>query len=151
MNLSTHFTLHEALFSSTAGRFGIDNSHPTEAIIEEALSTASMMERVRLILGEIPLHIDSWIRCLELNRALRSKDTSQHILGSAVDFICPTYGTPLVIAQKLIDNTAYIDFDQLIYEHDWIHISHDSKIGIQRHDVLTLTLDGKYASGLHQK
>ena len=39
---------------------------------------------------ELPLLITNCNRCLEHNRRIGSKDTSQHVLGKAVDLHCPS-------------------------------------------------------------
>jgi hypothetical protein len=107
------------------------------------------MEAVRKLLGGNPISIDSWIRCLALNRALGSKNTSQHITGNAVDFICPAFGSPTDIAKIISVNVASIGFDQLILEHTWVHISWASLPNAkQRNQVLSLLSDGSYSRGL---
>jgi zinc D-Ala-D-Ala carboxypeptidase len=152
MQLSDHFTLEEATISQTASRNGIDNSNPSPDIIIAATKTATRLEKVRALLGNIPLNVDSWIRCLELNRALGSKDTSQHLKGEAVDFICPAFGTPNEICKKIVANKEVINFDQLILEHTWVHISWNSTPNaVQRNQVLSLLESGLYASGLTDK
>jgi hypothetical protein len=149
MQLSEHFTLAEATFSSMAERLGIDNSGDNVATLASAMYTASKMERVRALLDNKSIHVNSWIRSVPLNRALGSKDTSQHIVGEAVDFICAEFGTPLAIAQKLIDYMELLDFDQLILEHSWIHISFKQKAN--RREILSLLATGSYARGLTDK
>jgi hypothetical protein len=149
MNLTQNFTIQEVNFSSTADRLGIDNTLPA-ALWDSVLKTAVGMEKVRAALGNKPVSIDSWYRCLELNRALKSKDTSQHLKGEAVDFICPTYGTPTQIAKFLLTNQSLIRWDQLILEHSWIHISWNSSNpnSGQRGEVLSLLSTGGYSTGL---
>ncbi len=47
--------------------------------------------------------------------------TSAHRTGHAVDFICPSFGTPAQVAAFLAKNLK--DFDQIIEEFDqWVHI-----------------------------
>lgn len=147
MQLSPHFTLQEATFSSTAECFGIDNFCKDEEVIATAIFTAQQMELVRSALDDQPIHIDSWIRCLELNRKLGSKDTSQHIKGEAVDFICPHFGNPVDICRKLVYRN--IPFDQLILEHTWVHISFSKNQ--RRGNILSLLENGDYATGLTDK
>jgi len=147
MNLSEHFTLEEAVFSSTARRRGLDNT-PGEHTIEIMKSTATELEKVRRILGNQPLHIDSWYRSPEVNQAVGSKLTSQHILGQAVDFVAPSYGDPLAVCKKLIEEIDLIQFDQLILEHTWVHISFAIPNTAPRHQVLSSLAGGKYAIGL---
>lgn len=147
--LSEHFTLEEAVTSQEAARKGIDNSKPSPEVITAASYTAVKMEGVRNLLGGNPIHINSWIRCLALNRALGSKDSSQHITGNAVDFICPTFGTPTEIAKLLVQRVETVGFDQLILEHTWVHISWNSfPNSKQRNQVLSLLSDGSYSRGL---
>jgi len=146
IELSAHFTLEEATISGTASRLGIDNSSPSPQVITAASRTAVWMEQVRDILHN-PIIVNSWIRCPQLNRALGSKDSSQHILGEAVDFICPKFGTPAAICHELL--SSGIEFDQLILEHTWVHISWNSIPGArQRKQVLSLLSNGSYTSGL---
>jgi zinc D-Ala-D-Ala carboxypeptidase len=147
--ISEHFTLAEATNSQTASRLGIDNSHPDPQIRTVASKTAVKMEKVRVILDEKPVNISSWIRSLDLNRALGSSDTSQHIKGEAVDFICPAFGSPLDICRALVECKDLIGWDQLILEHTWVHISWNSTPNsVQRGQVLSLLSGGKYATGL---
>lgn len=146
--LSDHFSLEEFTLSGIAARNGIDNSPPQE-LIPALKHTAQEMEIVRGVLGGYPIHLDSAYRCILLNRALKSADTSQHVRGEAVDFICPAAGTPLQLARALISNRALVNWDQLILEHDWIHISFCANpSAIPRNSVLSLLSNGKYAHGL---
>jgi len=85
--------------------------------------TAAHMERVRAALGNKSIHVNSFYRSPAVNAAVGSKSTSQHLLGEAVDFICPAFGTPVEICRKLIELHDLIRFDQLILEHSWVHIS----------------------------
>jgi zinc D-Ala-D-Ala carboxypeptidase len=148
MNLTEHFTLEEATFSSTAQRHGIDNTIP-EDIMPAIKKSAVGMEKVRAALNNSPIHVDSWYRCLPVNRILGSKDTSQHPKGEAVDFTCPAYGSPVDVCKRLMELREVIRFDQLILEHTWVHISWNSDPGgKQRGEVLSLLLTGKYATGL---
>jgi hypothetical protein len=107
------------------------------------------MDKVRVVLLDKSIHVDSWYRCLELNRLLGSKDTSQHVEGKAVDFTCPDFGTPLEICRQLIKFKDLIRFDQLILEHTWVHISFNS--GSSHGEVLSLLATGGYAHGLTDK
>lgn len=147
--LSAHFTLEEATISQTASRLGIDNTHPRQEIITTASRTAVHMEDIRSQLKHA-IHVDSWIRCLDLNRALKSRDDSQHIKGEAVDFTCHEFGTPLEICKEIMSYGG--EFDQLILEHDWVHISWSSLPNArQRNQVLSLLQDGSYSRGLTDK
>lgn len=145
--LSDHFNLAEVNVSETASRLGIDNSVPSH-LTDTLKFTAAGMERVRAALGNNPVSINSWYRCLLLNRALNSKDTSQHRKGEAVDFICPTYGSPVEIVKTLVQLQPLIRYDQLILEHTWVHISFSHS---PRSQILSLLSNGSYSTGITDK
>ncbi len=137
MNLSPHFTLAEFTVSDTAERKGIDNTPPPD-VMPALQKTAQGMEAVRIRLGGAPILVTSGYRSLELNRAIGSRDTSQHVKGEACDFICPRFGTPRMVVDALKDSG--IEFDQLILEFGrWVHISFAGK---PRHHVLVIDRDG---------
>lgn len=148
--LSDHFTLEEATASETAARDGLDNQ-PAPEVLEVMYKTAVKMEKVRNLLGDLPIHINSFYRSPAVNEAVGSKPSSQHTKGEAVDFICPTFGTPLDICKILIANKDLIGFDQLILEHTWVHISFAILSGKPRSQVLSLLTGGKYSVGLTDK
>jgi zinc D-Ala-D-Ala carboxypeptidase len=150
VNLSAHFSLEEAVSSETAARSSIPNI-PSDSVIQQMKFTANHMEDVRRVLGNKSIHINSWYRSLELNTAVGSKPTSQHITGQAVDFICPAYGEPLEICKTLIWNSHIVPFDQLILEHTWVHISFAIPNTQPRNQVLSLLEDKHYANGLTDK
>jgi zinc D-Ala-D-Ala carboxypeptidase len=145
MKLSEHFNLNEFTISQTATRKGIDNT-PPEPVIERLRMLAATLERVRGLLGNSPIRISSGYRSKELNRAIGSSDNSAHVLGYAVDFTCPIFGTPKEVANEIAKSS--IKFDQIIYEGTWIHLSVDPR---NRREVLTATFkNGKayYSKGI---
>ena len=103
------------------------------------------MERVRELLGNVAIKVNSAYRSPAVNKAVGGSKTSAHTLGYAVDFTA--YGhTPLTIANTLAKSD--LKFDQLIYEGTWVHISFDPKM---RREVLTAKFkDGKatYLKGI---
>ncbi len=140
--LSAHFGLEEMTFSSTAIRMGIDNDAPLE-VVANLKRTANGLERVRQLVNNNAVHINSGYRCEALERKLcaaafqtwcllrkvKADDrawadyfaTKQHPTGNAVDFTTP-YGPPEQIV-RLIKNSG-IEYDQLINEfNSWTHIS----------------------------
>jgi len=153
MQLSQHFNLNEFTISQTATRKGIDNT-PPEPVIERLRMLAATLERVRGLLGNSPIRISSGYRSKELNRAIGSSDNSAHVLGYAVDFTCPIFGTPKEVANEIAKSA--IKFDQIILEGIssnnsngvWIHLSVDPR---NRREVLTATFkNGKayYSKGI---
>lgn len=143
MQLSKNFKLNEFTTSQTATRKGIDNTAPAP-IVERLRMVANTLEQIRTLLGNHSIRISSGYRCIALNRAIGSGDTSAHVQGYAVDFTCPGFGTPKEVAKKIAESD--IKYDQLIYEggnSGWIHLSVDPR---NRRDVLTATFKGGKAS-----
>jgi hypothetical protein len=126
LKLSPHFRLGEFLWQGTqmpqeSKRFF------TEAILNDKLDElkylAEQMESVRELLGNKPIKVHCALRPYEWEIYRKRNGKSQHITGNAVDFSCPSYGTPLDIAKFLSKNKDRLKYDQLIFEHGWIHIS----------------------------
>lgn len=128
--LTHHFSLEELTFSSTAQRQSIDNTPGLDTVA--CLTICAMgLEKIRALLGA-PLHIDSGYRCPALNKAVGGVPNSAHVDGYAADFVCPDYGTPLMIARAIAGSD--IAFDQVIQEGTWVHVSFDPRL---RHQALT--------------
>lgn len=131
MNLSEHFTLEEFTASETAGRRGIDNDLPA-ALYQTARDTCEMLEEIRRLLANlaqrnVPVIITSGYRCLALNRAIGSSDTSDHVRGQAADIRAPAFGSPIAIARALAPHLDTLGIGQLINEFPgsggWVHVS----------------------------
>jgi zinc D-Ala-D-Ala carboxypeptidase len=130
MNLSPNFTLRELTDSATAVARGWENVPPPE-VMDALRATAAGLEAVRSLLTTIvghpvPVIVTSGYRSLRLNRAIGSRDTSQHVLGEAADFRAPQFGTPAQIVTTIARSS--IAFDQVISESTrsgarWVHIS----------------------------
>ena len=141
--MTPHFSIDEVEHSNTAERVGIPNKLP-EHLKSNALVTAQGMEDVRSLLGK-PIPISSWYRSPRLNSYIGGAKASQHLLAQAVDFICPAFGTPYKIADAI--RKSNIQFDQLIYEYTWVHISFVA--ANPRRQVLTKQHNtGGYINGL---
>ena len=122
------YSLNRYIKSDTASRLGIDNFPKDPEVMNNLhLLHDNIIFPVAWNYGKAKLKINSVFRCLELNRALKSKDTSQHIKGQAVDFE--------IVG---LDNEIFfewckkkLDYDQLILEFykagepssGWIHCS----------------------------
>ena len=127
MQLSAPFSLRELTKSQTAERQGITNEPDDEAVENLIMLCDGILEPVRNHYGT-PFVPNSGYRCLELNRASGSSDTSQHTTGEAVDFEVPGVANK-DLALWVKDNCK---FDQLIlefYKDDdpasgWVHCSH---------------------------
>ena len=115
-----NFKHKDFFFSQTAIRLGINN-HTTDPIILKNLSiVADKIQEIRDLL-KFPIIINSSYRCLDLNKSVGSKNTSQHLKGQAIDFICPKFGTPKEIFLALKTNNIVVD--QCLLENTWIHLS----------------------------
>ena len=123
MKLTPHFYLDEFTSSGYAERHSIKNI-PSPQVKQNLQVLASGLEQVRLLLGH-PISITSGYRNMELNRAIGGSSNSAHMLGYAADFQCYGFGTPKQIVAML---KGKIQYDQLICEGGWVHISFDPKM-----------------------
>jgi len=147
MKLTAHFTLEEFELSQTAIRHGIDNSVP-ESLMSNMRRTAETMEEIRTLLLNKPIQVTSGYRCPALEKKISGRAYGQHMKALACDFVCPTYGSPLMIAEIL--SSTLRDFDQLIWEGTWVHVGLAE--GTQRKEILTAKFtNGKasYSRGLN--
>jgi hypothetical protein len=120
--ISKHITLQEATESATALRLGIKNV-PNEAELEAMKYVSeNLFEPIREWYNK-PIKINSFYRCLALNKAVNGSKTSGHVLGNSIDIS----GGNKVENKKIFDfiKTSGLDFDQVINEYDftWVHIS----------------------------
>lgn len=126
MKLSQHFTLQELTKSSTALRLRIVNDPGALEIENLKQVCIFILEPVRTHY-KIPFSPSSGYRCPNLNKAIGSKSTSQHVKGQAVDFELPGISN-FEIASWMKQN---LTFDQLILEFHqkeipssgWVHVS----------------------------
>jgi len=119
MNITPHFTWAEAQTTST----GADNTIAAQVHKDRIINTAYNMEIVRAVLLRNPVTINSWYRSPAVNQAVGGSPTSEHPLGAAVDFVCPAFGIPYQICQSLVQHAYILNYNQLIYEGAWVHIS----------------------------
>lgn len=140
--LTPHFSVNESRVTSQPFA-----NIPDETQKSRILNTAYNMEIVRACLLRKPITVNSWFRSAEVNRAVGGSNSSEHLLGAAVDFVCPSFGTPKDICKSLVLYSHILNYNQLIYEGTWVHISFPED-GIQgKREVLTYT-GGKYISGI---
>lgn len=147
MNLSPHFTIEEFTSSGTAKRIGSPNQ-PNEIELGNLKQVARRMEAVRFLLNDAPIKVTSAFRDERTNKAVGGVANSDHRLGWAVDFHATKYGTPFDICNRLVaaNRAGVLQFDQLIHEHTWVHISFNPRM---RNQLLTLKKGGGgYLSGI---
>ena len=141
--LSAHFTLEEMIASQEAARRGLDNT-PSADVLEHLGEMCAKLEEVRALLGR-PIMISSGYRSPQLNAAIGGATNSAHMLGYAVDLICPGFGPPLAVCREI--EKAGLSYDQLIHEFGaWTHLSFDPQ---SRRESLRIFKDGRgYQIGL---
>jgi len=117
MNLTLHFTLEELTFTDHRE---YDNT-PNEQELANLQRLALFLEEVKKLLGGKAIIVNSAYRSEEINRAVGSKDTSQHRHGCAADIRVPSM-TPDEVVQAI--KASDLQYDQLIREFDaWTHVS----------------------------
>lgn len=126
MILSPHFTLAE--LTTTEVRFlARENYQEARAYLGSLRALAELLERIRTLLGDRPILVNSGYRCPRLNQHIGGAKTSQHMLGEAADIRVP--GMDLREAFDLIRRST-IPYGQVILEDGdgdgvptWIHVS----------------------------
>jgi hypothetical protein len=144
MKLSENFTLAEATYSETAIRMDINNQ-PNEQQLENMVTVARNMEKIRDVLGGKGIRVNSWLRLPEVNVAVGGSKVSSHMDGWAVDFTCAGFGDPYAVCKAV--EASGIKFDQIIHEFGrWTHISFAPEM---RQQALTIFKpDNKYKAGI---
>ena len=120
--ISKHISTAEATESATALRLGIKNV-PNEVELEAMKYVSeNLFEPIREWYDK-PIKINSFYRCLALNKAVNGSKTSGHVLGNSIDISAGNK----IENKKIFDfiKTSGLDFDQVINEYDftWVHIS----------------------------
>jgi hypothetical protein len=153
MYLSTHFTLEEMTFSSTADRLGIDNTTKDPVILENLRYVCQQMEEVRIMLSQAtnkdcPIIVESGLRVPALNDVIPgSSKTSAHTKGFAIDWTCPSFGTPYEIAKFLEKHIVQLKIDQIIMEYSWVHCGFSTP---PRNQLLTKCANKPYQVGINK-
>jgi hypothetical protein len=147
MNITEHFTLAELTRTSQP----IPNEPGAPEMSNLRALCQFVLEPVRARFGAVK--VNSAYRSLRVNRAIGSKDNSQHRLGEAADIEVERVANA-DLARWIANN---VPFDQLILEayrpgvpgSGWVHVSY--RAGRLRHDVLTMTMGSHgpiYSKGL---
>ena len=153
MKISKNFTLKEFTKSSTSERLGIDNSDKDqETLVNLCALTHNVLQPVRNEHGRG--NCNSIYRCLDLNRAIKSSDKSQHVLGEAADIECPSIDN-FLLAKWIASN---LDFDQVLLEFytpgipdsGWVHVSYKADGSNREKELTAVKIKGKtvYKEGL---
>lgn len=123
MQLSRNLSLAEMITSDSAKRKGISN-HPNPQQTENLQLLANKVFQPIRDHFNIPIHISSGFRSIELNKSIGGASSSQHCTGEAMDIDMD--GSSIKnkdIFNWIKDN---LKFDQLINEHNysWVHVSY---------------------------
>jgi hypothetical protein len=118
VNLSPHFTYAELTASAKAAEIGIDNTPDAEEVENLKRLCAEILEPLRHLLG--PIQVTSGYRCIALNRAVGSKDTSHHIDGRAADIKIKGL-SPKTVCEAIA--ALELPYQQCIVEATWTHVS----------------------------
>lgn len=142
--ISKHISWREASHSATAEKKEIDNTPPEVAVQNMKKLAKNVFEPLREWAAE-PIRVNSFYRSPDLCDAIRSKRTSQHTKGQAIDIDALGEKTNADLFNYIKDN---LDFDQLIWEHgddenpDWIHVSYVGPSG-NRKNILRAVKKGR--------
>jgi hypothetical protein len=140
MMLSRSLSLLDATKSQTALRLAIGNTPTSEQIDNMRRLAERVYEPITKHFTRRPV-VSSMFRSRELNRAVRGRPGSQHMLGEAMDIEIP--GIPnWTLYEWILRN---LEFDQLVLEFHrpeepssgWVHVSY--RHGKNRHEALKLT------------
>jgi zinc D-Ala-D-Ala carboxypeptidase len=130
MKISKHLTLAELTYSETAIKLGIVNQ-PNKAQIDNLIRLAEKVFEPAREHFNVPIHISSGYRIINLNQAIKGSVTSQHCKGEAIDIDMKSAKvTNAILFHWIKDN---LKFDQIIAEHpknkelSWVHVSYSDK------------------------
>lgn len=121
--MTPHFSLAELTHTDHREFDNVPNADETANLQR----LAELLEKVKALLGDKPVMINSAFRCKQVNDAVGSKDSSQHRLGCAADIRIPGMMPDEVVRSIIASGLPY---DQIIREFDrWTHISVPNTVG----------------------
>lgn len=146
--LSENFTLEELLVSSTAAKYGIDNTPNATIKANLTMLCKKLLQPIRDKYGK-SIIVTSGYRCPILNTKIGGSRTSQHMKGQAADINSgegyKVGGTARYEANKKLFDLIYKmgGYDQLINEFpdaqgrpQWVHVSYNPTLRKQRGQAL---------------
>ncbi len=120
--LSPHFTFEE-LTKTNKTAYKLLNPLLAKDYLDNLTILANyLLEPARAILCS-PLIITSGYRCPALNKEIGGARTSQHINGTAADFITTDKKLSLEDCFSKLKECSFLHYGQLILERSWIHLS----------------------------
>jgi len=128
--ISKHISEREGVYSTTAMRKGIVNIPEMQELNNMKLLAEKVFEPLREWVGG-PIRVNSFFRCVELNKAIGGSSKSQHCKGQAIDIDdTRCHKTNAEMFQFIKDE---LEFDQMIWEFgdddnpNWVHVSYVSE------------------------
>lgn len=125
-----NFTITELVKSDTAEKNGINNTPDINSLDNLLELIFYVLQPLRNKLGK-PMIITSGFRSAKVNQLVGGVSNSQHLYGQACDFVVNGM-TPAQVVEFV--KKSGIEFDQLIDEGSWTHISYNK--GHNRKQVL---------------
>lgn len=149
--LTKNFTLEEFTKSSTAAKYGINNT-PDATVLAHLKELATALQSIREYYGK-PITISSGYRCPAVNSHpdVKGSTTSQHMTGYAAD-IKPTDGNMAALKMIILEWAKTHQYDQIIMEQcdakgvpQWIHFGckHATK-GTRKQQLKAKKVNGKW-------
>lgn len=115
-----NFKISELIHSDVAIKHNINNMPDINSLDCLLNLIVYCLQPIRERLKK-PVIITSGYRCPKVNEKVGGSDTSQHMKGQAVDFVVNGM-SPYQIYMKILNSD--IEYDQLILEPSWVHISY---------------------------
>lgn len=125
-----YFTIAELSHSNTAVDHKMMNEPNEQQKANLKALTENVLDPAREKLGG-PIEISNGFRCQNVNKLVGGAPTSQHTTGEAADLKTLTASG---LKRLFCIIQAQGNFDQLIWENTWIHVSY--REGRLRHQVL---------------
>lgn len=124
-----NFLMSELIYSDTAIKYNINNMPDINSLDNMLNLIVYCLQPIRNKLKK-PMIITSGYRCTEVNKLVGGVENSQHTKGQAVDFIVNGM-TPYQIYMHILNSN--IEYDQLILEPNWVHISYNKDKNRKQH------------------
>lgn len=125
-----NFSMSELIYSDTAVKKNICNMPDINSMDNLLLLIVNILQPLRNALKK-PVSVSSGYRCPAVNKLVGGKPNSQHLKGQAADITVK--GMTINELFNFIIKSG-IEFDQLIHEGTWVHISYNK--GKNRKQIL---------------
>jgi zinc D-Ala-D-Ala carboxypeptidase len=142
-SLSKHYTLEALCVSGTAAKLKLNNIPTNKQIIENMRQVANHILEPLYAHYKVLPKVSSGYRRLEVNRAIGSKDSSQHVIGMAVDLTVPGVNNKdlaLWIQKNLVYDQVILEFNNAQGLGGWVHVSYN--VTRNRQVAMTINANG---------